>query len=265
VLSRIVGIATLFTALAVTGVNGQLISGHSTTFGDGNALLAQGSAISVSYYGWEATTYFGDDIYALTGAQYATGLTDGCFQYSNTYRASCSSMAALIGVPLFGKPDTGGPSCPFPDNACYGPPSTPQVLPWTTGDEVIFALRVDKGLDDDGNPLYDWFFSGDPLRNLNWDGTDGYAHLAYFPAGPNGVDGNRGIGMVPGTVGEALYGFEDVTYESSDWDFDNAIFAVNFDATVTPEPATMTLLASGLVGMGVLSGRRRSRRKTPDA
>ena len=115
---------------------------------------------------------------------------------------------------------------------------------------------------------YTWFFSGAPSRNLSWDGTDGYSHLAYFP---DGVGGNDGVGTVPGTTGlGGLYGFEDVTYEYSDWDFDNAIFAIDDNTAgvpteVAPEPATMTMLASGLLGLGALARRRRGRRQIQDA
>ena len=62
------------------------------------------------------------------------------------------------------------------------------------------------------------------------------------------------------------FGFEDVYYNNSDWDFDNAIFAVNGDGIspptdVVPEPATMTLIGSGLIG---LAAARKRRRIAPD-
>ena len=107
----------------------------------------------------------------------------------------------------------------------------------------------------DGNSL---FFSGDPLRN-----SDQLAHLAFFDpvSFPQGVPGDDGLGLVPHTAGKYLFGFEDVAYDPSDWDFNNAIFAldaasVDVPTEVVPEPATLTLLGTGLAGL-VAAGRRR--------
>lgn len=272
-LSRIAGIGTLLAAVVVTGARAQVKSDYPTNYGVSAPLIATGSTIIATYYGWEATTVFGDEIYALSDDQYGTDLTDGCFQYYFAYRSNClvgggqtSGLGGLLGDPLFGKPD--GVNCADPSQLCVGTPVTSTITNWLPGSEIIFALRVDQGQDAQGNEEYNWFFSGDPSRNLNWDGTDGYAHLAYFP---DGVGGNKGVGTVPGTTGVGgIFGFEDVTYEYSDWDFDNAMFGLNtgsveYATDVAPEPATMTLLATGLVGLGALAGPRRGRRKTPDA
>jgi hypothetical protein len=81
------------------------------------------------------------------------------------------------------------------------------------------------------------------------------------------VGGNNGRPpIVPGTLGVSLYGWEDVGYTSSDWDFDNAIFTIAPNGTgvptaVTPEPATVALFGSGLAGLGLLGGRRRRRNR----
>ena len=148
VLSRIVGIGTLLAAVVATAAQAQDLSGLPTNYGLQGPIIATGSTIITTYYGWEATTVFGDEIYALTGDQYNTDLASGCFQFYFAYRATCltgagptAGLQGLLGDPLFGKPD--GVTCA--DRFLFCLPDTespPTQLPRldSLGSEFIFAL-----------------------------------------------------------------------------------------------------------------------------
>lgn len=262
--SRTIALFSVLAATAAAGVQGQVPKTYPTTFGLASPIIATGDRVTATYFGWERTTVFGHGVFALTGAEYAADLANDCFNFYSIFRTGCrgggEDLGALQGLGLFNKPL--GVTCPAPDpsaDLCLGSPIA-TTFGWTPGTEVIFALMVNQGEND-----YNWFFSGDPSRNV-----DGFAHLAFFPSirYPDGVPGNRGIGVVPQTAGLSLFGFEDVNYRDSDWDFNNAIFGLDNHtiappSEVVPEPATLTLIAAGLLGLGTLAGRRHRRNLPP--
>ena len=96
----------------------------------------------MTYFGWEETTVFGHTIYAMTVGQYDANKALGCFQFYEFYRAACrassTDLGALLGDPLFTKPL---------GVASYTIPSPPLSisLPWASGEEIVFALRVYQG------------------------------------------------------------------------------------------------------------------------
>lgn len=223
-----------------------------TDFGLSTPIIATGSNLVVTYYGSEGTTVFGHTLWAFTAAQYQANLANECFW--TTPGPACGAVGGYaLGIKEHGDFYAG----------LVNPPVMNPSIDWVAGTEVIFALMVDQG------DMFNWFFSGDPMRHASAYGgvSEGpYAHLAYF--GTNGVPGNLGVGTIPGTEGKFLFGFEDVRYTPSDWDFNNAIFAIEFGGInppteVVPEPATMTLLASGLIGLA--AAQRRRRQRTPEA
>ncbi len=214
--------------------------GYPTDFGIAAPITATGNRLTFSYYGWESSTVYGHTIWAMTTTEYDANKANNCFS-TELSPAGCSSRQ---GVPLFTKPY--GASTYNP--AAYGTKYVDNHF--GIGDEVVLVLQVNQ------NTMNNWFFSGDPTRN-----GDSYAHLAAF--GPNGVPidskatacATKPELCVDGTIGFALYGFEDVHHTPSDWDFNNAIFALAMedvsipDEIPTPEPGTFLLLATGLAGL----------------
>jgi hypothetical protein len=132
------------------------------------------------------------------------------------------------------------------------------------GDEAIFGICVDRSGGEDGTnncaDAEDFFYTGDPTRN-----ADGQHHVkiwtiaAYIAEQP--LDGESlAFAQAAADAGYTyILGFEDIL-GGGDEDYNDVVYALR-GVTVVPEPVSMTLLATGLAGMGGFGALKRRRNK----
>lgn len=146
-----------------------------------------------------------------------------------------------------------GPAGPG-TNPWFAAPNSTNIGKYQAGTALQFGVHW-SFTNKQGQTSSGWVYSGDPNNN-----PDKHTKLNNWQSGP--IPEDNGTTMFPGSSvgsGTTIYGFEDdigVNRAQTFGDFNDLVFTVT--ASATPEPASMVLFATGLIGVaGVVSRRRR--------
>lgn len=207
----------------------------------GEKFIALGGSVTVRYLGSSAAYFntmqwfrngYGAVNYTGNVVDYtASGVVDDLFYNQNGYK--------LDGTPVLAS--TVGSTVTLGGGYSFA-----------VGEEVVLGLFVHNEYDPGPG-------------GINWK-TEDADDFTYF-SGPMARNKDSKFHLLVTDLGGGTYqfsgGWED-TENGGDEDFNDVMFEIS-GVTVTPEPVSMTLMATGLAGLAGVAGRRRRKPRDPEA